>query len=124
MTKEEYLNYCLTIGGATVDQPFREDYDTYVVRHRLTRRWFALVMDLNGKPVVNLKCEPMQGEFLRGVYKGVIEAYHMNKRHWITVFLNSDVPAEEIYSLTQESFHLTEKKMRSPRKKTRMYRIK
>ena len=70
-------------------------------------------MDLDGKDIVNLKCDPMQADFLRGIYKGVVPAYHMNKTHWNTVYLDSDVPDEEIENMTLESFNLTEK----PKKK-------
>ena len=70
-------------------------------------------MELDGKTVVNLKCEPMQADFLRSIYTGVIPAYHMNKTHWNTVYLNSDVPDEEIERMTLESFRLTDKKKKS-----------
>lgn len=110
MTKENYLSFCTNIVGAVVDQPFPEDFVTYAARHKINRKWFALIMELDGKYVVNLKCEPMQADFLRSIYSGVIPAYHMNKKHWNTVFLNSDVPDDEIERMTLESFRLTDKK--------------
>ena len=73
-------------------------------------------MEYRGKTVVNLKCEPMESDFLRSVFKGVIPAYHMNKVHWNTVFLESDVPDEEIERMTLTSFALTDKKKRTPKK--------
>lgn len=109
MTKDKYLDFCRNMAGASVDRPFNEDFDSYVARHTISRKWFALVMELNGKTVVNLKCDPMQADFLRSVYKGVIPAYHMNKVHWNTVYLESDVPDEEIENMTFESFSLTQK---------------
>ena len=112
MTKNEYLDFCRSIPGTTVDRPFNEDFDSYVARHKLNRKWFALVMDLHGKTIVNLKCEPLQADFLRSIYKGVIPAYHMNKTHWNSVYLCSDVPAEEIKEMTLESYRLTEKPKR------------
>ena len=112
MTKKDYIDFCKNIGGAAVDQPFPDDFETYAVRHELSRKWFALIMELNGKTVVNLKCEPMQSDFLRSVYKGVIPAYHMNKTHWNTVFLDDDVPDDEIKRMTLNSFQLTGKKIK------------
>lgn len=116
MTKEEYLEFCGNLGGAELDSPFSEDFESVVARHSVGRKWFALVMKLGEKWVVNLKCEPMEADFLRKIYEGVIPAYHMNKTHWNTVFLDSDVPREEIERMTLSSFELTEKK--SVRKKT------
>lgn len=109
MTKEKYLDFCRSIPGTSVDHPFNEDFNSYVARHTLNRKWFALVMELDGKDIVNLKCDPMQADFLRSVYKGVTAAYHMNKTHWNTIYLDSDVPDAEIENMTLESFRLTEK---------------
>lgn len=111
MTKAEYIEFCEGIGGAEVDKPFENDFESTVARHSNTGKWFALVMEYEGKHIVNLKCEPMESDFLRRVYKGVIPAYHMNKLHWNSVFLDSDVPKEEIERLTLVSFALTDKKI-------------
>lgn len=100
MTKEAYIEFCKNLGGAEVDKPFNEDFDSTVARHSDTKKWFALVMEYLGKDVVNLKCDPMESDFLRKVYKGVIPAYHMNKVHWNTVFLDSDVADGEIERMT------------------------
>lgn len=113
MTKEKYIEFCKSIIGAGVDQPFNEDFLTYVARHNDSRKWFALIMELDGKAIVNLKCEPMQADFFRNVYQGVIPAYHMNKVHWNTVYLQSDVPDEVIEQMTLDSFYLTEKKSKA-----------
>lgn len=112
MTKSEYVEFCESIGGAEIDKPFENDFESTVVRHSNTRKWFALIMEYDGKQIVNLKCDPMEADFLRGVFKGVIPAYHMNKLHWNSVFLDSDVPAEEIKRMTLASFALTDKKIR------------
>ncbi|MDE7287957.1 MAG: MmcQ/YjbR family DNA-binding protein [Oscillospiraceae bacterium] len=111
MTKEEYIEYCKTIVGASLDNPF-EDVEAVVVRHSDTRKWFALIMEVNGRDAVNLKCEPMEADFLRNAYEGVTAGYHMNKTHWNTVYLESDVPREEIENMTMKSFELTMKKVK------------
>ena len=116
MTKDEYLEFCKNMGGVEVDQPFHEDFESTVARHSDTKKWFALVMEYRGKTVVNLKCDPMESDFLRSVFKGVIPAYHMNKVHWNTVFLDSDVPEEEIERMTLASFELTDKRKKLPKK--------
>lgn len=116
MTKEEYLDFCGSLGGAELDSPFRDDFESVVARHSAGRKWFALVMRLGEKWVVNLKCEPMEADLLRKLFEGVTPAYHMNKTHWNTVYLESDVPREEIERMTLSSFELTQKKVRSPKK--------
>ena len=115
MTKEEYLEFCASIGGAALDSPFHDDFESVVARHSAGKKWFALVMKLGEKWVVNLKCGPLEADLLRKLFEGVIPAYHMNKTHWNTVFLDSDVPREEIERMTLSSFALTEKKVRAPK---------
>lgn len=110
MTKDAFLTFCKNLGGAELDRPFNEDFDTTVARHSDNKKWFALVMEYQGKDVANLKCEPLEAEFLRNVYSGVIPAYHMNKVHWNTVILDSDVPDAEIERMTLASFGLTAKR--------------
>lgn len=112
MTSEEFLEFCSEIGGAEADRPFNEDFDSWVVRHSDTRKWFALLMLHDGRYIVNLKCEPMEADFLRRAFQGVTPAYHMNKTHWNSVYLESDVPREEIERMTMNSFALTDKKRR------------
>ena len=58
MTKEEYIEYCKTIVGASLDNPF-EDVEALVVRHSDTRKWFALIMEVKFMDAVNLKFETM-----------------------------------------------------------------
>lgn len=110
MTKEQYIKHCRGMLGAEVDQPFEEDFNTYVARHYDNKKWFALIFDVKGRPAVNLKCDPMEADFLRRVYEGITPAYHMNKTHWNTVYFDSDVPDDEFYRMTEMSFSLTRKK--------------
>ncbi|MGN1109154.1 MAG: MmcQ/YjbR family DNA-binding protein [Oscillospiraceae bacterium] len=110
MTCEEFLEFCRNIPGASVDQPFDGDFDTYAARHTLSRKWFALVMLHEGRHIVNLKCDPQEADLLRKLFKGVVPAYHMNKTHWNTIILNSDLPDEEIKRMTMNSFALTDKR--------------
>lgn len=112
MTKEKVIEYSLTLSGASCDSPFGHDGESVVLRHSDSGKWFGLIMELNGEYILNLKCEPMNADFLRSVYKGVTAAYHMNKTHWNTVYLNSDVPEDEIKRMIDDSFCLTKSKRR------------
>lgn len=110
MTKEEYIEYCASIPGAVVDQPFEEDFTSYIARHADTRRWFAAILEHNGRKFVNLKCEPLEADFLRSVFKGVEPGYHMNKTHWNSIYFDSDVPDDLLKQMTKNSYCLTASK--------------
>jgi predicted DNA-binding protein (MmcQ/YjbR family) len=107
MTKDGFLEWCGTIVGASMDKPFKNDYDTVVLRHKDSRKWFGIVMNVKGKWLVNLKTDPMEGDLCKSAYEGITPAYHMNKRHWISVYFLSDVPDDLLCGLTRASFALT-----------------
>lgn len=105
MKKEELISLCLQLGGCYIDYPFDDVWAA--IRHRESRKTFAFIYEHKGNLCANLKCEPMEGEFLRSVYSGVIPAYHMNKTHWNTVLLDSDVPLQELKEMVNKSYKLT-----------------
>lgn len=110
MTRKELIEYCLTYPSAYEDYPF--DDVTTIMRHSGNKKMFALIAERDGYEYINLKCEPMEADFLRNTYEGVTPGYHMNKVHWNSVRLNSDVPDKELYAMIQASFDLTKPKVR------------
>lgn len=110
MTKDEYLDFCRGLNGVVVDQPFEEDFSSWIARHQDSRKWFAAILEHDGREFVNLKCDPIESEFLQSVYDGIVPGYHMNKTHWISVYFDSDVPDMLLMELTKMSFKLTTKK--------------
>ena len=48
----------------------------------------------------------------RSIYEGVIAGYHMNKKHWNTVFVeDSDVDDESVKELIYHSYELVYKSL-------------
>ncbi len=108
MTRKEAIEYCLSLPGVYEDYPF--DAEWTAMRHSVSQKCFAFLFEREGKVFANLKCEPMRAEFLREMYRGVTPAYHMNKVHWNSVYLDSDLPDDVIKTLISDSYHLTDKK--------------
>ncbi len=118
LTKAELIKHCLDFENTYEDYPF--DEQTAVIRHIGNKKIFALVdvkvEKTTGKELyVNLKCEPFKAEFLRSIYSGITAGWHMNKKHWNTIIVNSDVPKQELLDLIQHSFDLT--KLKTTRRK-------
>ncbi len=68
----------------------------------------ALVTEKDGKRLLNLKLKPEQVEIMLDT-KGVIPAYHMNKKHWLTVLVNeTELTENELESMVLESSRLTQ----------------
>ncbi len=110
MNKQEVIEFAESLQGTVTDCPFDGDFESTVMRHSDTGKWFGLIMLHEDKHYLNLKCDPDMSDLLKREYEGIIPAYHMNKRLWITVILGSDVPDDEIKRLIKHSFDLTDKK--------------
>lgn len=100
------------------EYPFARYPDTAVFRHASNRKWFAAIISvpkaklgISGKgslDVVNLKCAQ---EIIDSMWQetGIFPAYHMNKKHWISVSLDGSVSEETLSFLLGISFELTAK---------------
>ena len=118
--KENITDFACTLPGSVLDMPFEDDFETTVFRHGEGGKWFGLLMRVEksrlglegeGKAdVLNLKCDPEESFIVREMYEGIIPAYHMNKRHWISVLLCGGVPQDFTERLIEKSYYLTEKK--------------
>ena len=102
--------------GIEGDHPFSGDSVTTVLRHSVTRKWFALIMNIprdrlvpggEGRvDVVNLKNSPlMMGSLVQEA--GIYPAYHMSRSSWISVVLDGTVPDDTLFALLDMSYQLT-----------------
>ncbi len=87
-------------GKITEDFPF--DEETLVVK--VFGKSFLFTNLTSLPPRINLKCHPDRALELRVQYDAVKPGYHMNKRHWNTVFLDGTIPPNEILSMIDHSF--------------------
>ena len=123
MTKKDLFNYCKESYGTSPDYPFENDFETAVLRHSDSRKWYAIVMNVSRRKfgfdsdemisVVNLKLPTeMFGSF--SPLDGVYPAYHMNKLHWISVLM-PDATDGLIKFLLKASFEATKGKKKGSR---------
>ena len=76
-----------------------------VVLYKVMGKMFA-ILTLNRTLSVILKCDPHLAEILREQYAGVGHRSHLDRRFWISVTLDADVPAEETLRLIGHSYDL------------------
>lgn len=102
MNIEEFRNYCLLKKGVAESFPFDETTLVFKVGSKI----FAIT-DIEAYPLsFNLKCNPEKAIELREQYESIIPGWHMNKKHWNTIFPNNDVPDKLIYELIDHSYNL------------------
>src|SRR5215468_2233908 len=105
MDLTEFREYCLKKPGATEGTPFGPD----VLVFKVGGKMFALA-SLDEVPTrVNLKCDPDLALELRDRYEQVTSGYHMNKKHWNTVEIESGIPDAEVRKMIDHSYDLVAK---------------
>lgn len=103
MTWDQLRDHCLSMPGAMETFPFEPDVSVFKAANG---KMFAISQPA-GEPLhVSVKCDPDLGEALRRDYEAIVEGYHLNKRHWVTVTLDADVPDARVRELVQDSYDL------------------
>ncbi len=102
MNIEEFRNFCLSFPGAEEELPFDDNTLVFKVMGKM----FALC-DIDEFESINLKCIPQKAIELREAFPNVvIPGYHMNKKHWNTIEMNSNIPDSLIEEWISESYQL------------------
>lgn len=108
MNVEEFREYCLSFKGVQEKMPFLDVADKYsrdVLCFYVGSKWFCFV-NIEVFDFCCLKCEPERNLELQEAYQGIKPGWHMNKRHWMSVYFNQDVPDNTIKELVQQSYDI------------------
>jgi len=98
----EFREYCLSKPNTTEGMPFGET----VLVFKVAGKMFAL-MSLDELPATaNLKCDPDLALDLRDRFQQVRPGYHMNKKHWNTVEIDTGIPEAELRRMIDRSYDL------------------
>ena len=92
-----------------------EKYPSFAI-YRKTKKWFALVGNvqlskidkksnsMEEVEIINLKIKEDEKDILLN-RKGYYEAYHMNKKNWITIILDDTLSDQEIERMISNSYN-------------------
>ena len=103
MTWDELRDWCLARPGAVETFPFEPGVAVFKAANG---KMFGVSVTTAEPLDISLKCDPGIAEALRAEFTSIVEGYHLNKRHWITITLNADCPDETVRQLVQDSFDL------------------
>ena len=106
MNIEEIRDYCLAKPGVTEDMPFGEDTLVFRVGEKL-----FLLTSLSQGDRFNVKCDPEHAIELREQHNEVQPGYHMNKKHWNTVYTNGTLSRRQICDMIDHSYDLVLKSL-------------
>jgi predicted DNA-binding protein (MmcQ/YjbR family) len=106
MNIEVLRNHCIAKPAVKETFPFGEDTLVFKVSDKA----FALI-SLSEPDSVNLKCDPEKAVELREQYPCVQPGYHMNKKHWNTVYFDGSVGDNLICEWIDHSYDMVVKGM-------------
>jgi predicted DNA-binding protein (MmcQ/YjbR family) len=102
MNIEVIREYCLKKKCVAEEFPFNEETLVFKVMGKM----FALI-PLEKIPLqINLKCNPELAIDLRERYSAVRPGYHMNKKHWNTIFIDGNLRGELLLEWIDHSYDL------------------
>lgn len=116
--KLRLMEYCERKFGTEPEAPWEDSPDAYTFKTAKRNKWYALFMTIPYKSlglvakgtldVVNIKLPPEKVlDLIDRVH--FYPAYHMNKKHWITIVINKEVDEPLVQQLLEESYGLVEK---------------
>ena len=108
MNVEEFREYCLSFRGVREKMPFPNVADRYsrdVLCFYVGDKWFCFV-NVAVFDFCCIKCDPNESGELQARYSGITPGWHMNKKYWISVYFNQDVPDNKIKELIKQSYDI------------------
>lgn len=120
MNVEEFRTYCLSFNGVHDKMPFEKatsEYDRDLLVFYVLDKWFCFV-NINVFDFCTIKCDSEQIEELQDRYEGVKPGYHMNKKHWISVYFDKDVSDKMIKDLVKRSYGIVVSSLSKQEKET------
>ncbi len=102
MNPESLREFSLALRGVTEELPFGPDLLVFKVMGKV---FLLMPLDEN-KLSFNVKCAPEKAIEQRDQYTDICPGYHMNKKHWNTVYVTGNIPSELLFSLVQDSYEL------------------
>jgi predicted DNA-binding protein (MmcQ/YjbR family) len=104
MNIEILREYCISKKNVTESFPFGDDTLVFKASDRI----FVLA-NIEGNLSINLKCDPSLAIELRERYSSVVPGYHMNKKHWNTIYIDGSISDKEIFAWIDHSYDLVSK---------------
>lgn len=101
MNIEELREHCLQKPGVTEGFPFGEDTLVFKVGGKI-----FLLISLEQGNRFNVKCDPELAVELREQYNEVIPGFHMNKKHWNTVYMDGSLTRKQLCEMIDHSYDL------------------
>ncbi|BCU56608.1 MmcQ/YjbR family DNA-binding protein [Enterobacter kobei] len=82
--------------------PFGPDADVFKVNGKI----FMMTATARGRPLVSVKADPQKALLNRQIYPSIEPGWHLNKKHWISVYAGDDISEGLVEDLILDAWHL------------------
>lgn len=101
------LKVALDLPETSLSLPFGDGCDVVKVINKV----FLLSLSHQQQALINLKCDPIYADELKALYPSIRAGYHMNKKHWISIYAGEDIDLQLIKDLVHDSYALVVAKL-------------
>ena len=114
-TVHQVIRYVKEKYSSKPEYLWEDSPNTFVLKHK-EAKWFGIVMDIpytkvgiDSKEIVYVLNVKVPTGDIETLIKenGIVPAYHMNKKYWISILLDGSVSIEKIAKLIDISYNLT-----------------
>ena len=114
MKREEIFEYVKKQYGTVPEYLWNSSPESAILRHK-NGKWYAAILRVEKSKlglkeegtvdIINVKCEPDMVGLLTQTY-GFLPGYHMNKKHWISVYPGEEISEALLRDLINDSWNL------------------
>jgi predicted DNA-binding protein (MmcQ/YjbR family) len=108
MNIEDLRLYALSLPDVEEAFPFGDNVIVFKINNKI-----FLLLPLDAESLrFNVKCNPDYAIELREQYSCIQPGYHMNKKHWNTIFIDATLSNRQIKQFVDDSYNLVNAKKR------------
>jgi predicted DNA-binding protein (MmcQ/YjbR family) len=88
--------------------------DCAVLRNNYSRKWYGIIMVIPANKIgiksdekieiINVRFSKGEASDFASNVPGIYPAWHMNKKNWITIVLDSTLTDEQLFGLVEQSY--------------------
>lgn len=110
MNVEEFRDYCLSLPQSSEKMPFQAFNGAKSILAFYVEGKIFCFFDIDKFESCTLKCDSDIIDELKADYAAVGEPYNMNRRSWISIRFNDDMPDRKIEELVADSYDLVKRR--------------
>lgn len=118
MNIEAFREFCLSLPDSSEKMPFQAFRAAQSILAFYVGVHIFCFFDIDRFDICTVKCDPDLIDDLKARYAAVDAPYNMNRKYWISIRFNDDMPDEEIERWVRRSHDIVAGNIKSPRSTT------